>query len=52
MRVHHYESNEDIKQAVHQYIRAAGMEFFWKGIFKLLERWEECFERNGDFVEN
>jgi hypothetical protein len=52
MRGHRYESNEDIKQAVRQCIRAAGTEFFRKGIFKLPERWEKCVKRNGDFVEN
>jgi hypothetical protein len=33
-----HESNEDIKQAVRQGIRAAGTDFFRKGIFKLPKR--------------
>jgi histone-lysine N-methyltransferase SETMAR len=52
MRRHRHDSNEEIKQAVHQCIQAAGTEFFWKGIFKLPEQWEKCVERNESFVEN
>ena len=30
--------------------RTAGTEFYGKGIFKLLERWEKCVQGNGDYV--
>ena len=38
MRCHHYETNEALQTAVRQCLRAAGMEFYCKGIFKLPEQ--------------
>jgi histone-lysine N-methyltransferase SETMAR len=51
MRGQHYETNDVLETAVHQFVRAAGMEFYRKGIFKLPERWEICVQRNGDYVK-
>jgi len=31
-------------------LRAAGTEFYRKGIFKLPERWEKCVQRNGNYT--
>jgi histone-lysine N-methyltransferase SETMAR len=39
MRGHHYEKNEALQTVVRQCLRAAGTEFYRKGIFKLPERW-------------
>jgi hypothetical protein len=39
----HYEMNEALQ--------TAGMEFYYKGIFKLPEWWEKCVHRNGDYVK-
>ena len=51
MRGQHYETNDTLQTAVHQGLRAAGMEFYRKGIFKLPERWEKCVQKSGDYVE-
>jgi len=51
MRGQHYETNEAIQTAVRQCLRAAGTEFYLKGIFKLPERWEKCVQRYEDYVE-
>ena len=51
MRGQHYEMNEALQTAVCQCLRAAGTEFFRKGIFKLPELWEKCVQRNGDYVK-
>jgi len=51
VRGQHYEMNEALQTAVRQRFRAAGTEFYRKGIFKLPERWEKCVQRNGDYVE-
>jgi hypothetical protein len=26
--------------------------FYRRGIFKILQRWQKCMDRDGDFVEN
>jgi len=51
MRGQHYEMNEALQTAVRQCLRAAGTEFYWKGIFKLSEQWKKCVQRNRDCVE-
>ena len=51
MRGQYYETNEALQTAVCQCLRAAGTEFYRKGIFKLPERWEKYVQRNGDYVE-
>ena len=50
MRGRHYETNEALQTAVRQCLQAAGTELCCKGIFKLLEQWEECVQRNRDYV--
>ena len=42
---------EAIQKAVRQCLRMAGMEFYRRRIFKLPERWEQCVQRSGDYVE-
>ena len=51
MRGQHYETKDAQQTAVRQCLRAAGMEFYRKGIFKLPEWWGKCVQRNGDYVE-
>ena len=41
---------EAIQKAVRQCLRMAGMGFYWRGIFKLPERWEKCVQRSGNYV--
>jgi GTP cyclohydrolase I len=51
MRGQLFETNEGLQTAVRQFLRAAGKEFYRKGLFKLPERWDKCVQRNGDYVE-
>ena len=51
VRGQHYETNDALQTAVRQCLRAAGTEFYRRGIFKLAERWGKCVHRNGDYVE-
>jgi hypothetical protein len=52
MRGQNYETNDALQTAVRQCLRAAGTEFYRKGIFTLPERREKCVQRNGDYVKN
>jgi len=51
MRGQNYETKGALQTAARQCFRAAGTEFYPKGIFKLPERWEECVQGKGDYVE-
>jgi len=46
-----YETTEAIQKAMRQCLLLAGTELHRRGIFKLPERWEECVQRSGDYVE-
>jgi hypothetical protein len=44
-------SDENLQQAVHDWLRSQPKEFFSKGIHALPKRWNTCLERNGDYIE-
>jgi hypothetical protein len=44
LRGQHYKTNKAHHTAVRQCLLAARMEFYYKGIFKLPERWEKCVQ--------
>jgi hypothetical protein len=50
LRGHHYETDEAVQEAVRSWLREAGTDFYRRGIFKVLQRWQECIYRDGDFV--
>jgi hypothetical protein len=39
------------QEAVRSWLRGAGTDFYRRGIFKILQRWYKCIDRDGDFVE-
>jgi histone-lysine N-methyltransferase SETMAR len=41
-----FSCDDDVKAAVHQWLRAQPKIFFFGGIKKLLGRWENCIERS------
>jgi transposase len=51
LRGHHYETDEAVQEAVRSWLRGAGTDFYSRGIFKILQRWQKCIDRDGDFVE-
>jgi hypothetical protein len=46
-----FRSDEEVQQAVHEWLRRQRQEFFSRGIHTLRKRWRACIERNGDYVE-
>jgi hypothetical protein len=44
-------SDEEVQQAVHEWLRRQPQEFFSRGIHTLCKRWRGCIEQNGDYVE-
>jgi hypothetical protein len=49
VRGHHYENDEAVQEAVRSWLRGAGTNFNCRGIF--LQRYQECTDRDWDFVE-
>jgi hypothetical protein len=46
-----FHSDEEVQQAVHEWLHRQPQEFFSKGIHTLPKCWRACIERNGDYVE-
>jgi histone-lysine N-methyltransferase SETMAR len=47
LRGHHYETDEAVQEAVLR----AGTYLYRRDIFKILQRWKKCIDRDRDFVE-
>jgi hypothetical protein len=46
----HFTSDEEVKETVHVWL-AAQRNLFSADIQKLVERWNKCIEKHGDYVE-
>jgi hypothetical protein len=46
-----FTSNEEVKEAVHTWLREQPKSFFSTGIQKLVERYSKCIVLQGDYVE-
>jgi len=46
-----FRSDEEVRHAVHEWLRELPKEFFPKGIYALCKCWRTCIERGGDYVE-
>jgi hypothetical protein len=46
-----FRSDEEVHQAVHEWLRIRPQEFFSRGIRALPVRWRKCAEHQGDYVE-
>lgn len=44
-------SNEDVKEAVYEWLRTRPKDFFSAGIQALPKRWRTCIEKHGDYTE-
>jgi len=51
LRGHHCETDEAAQEAVQSWLRGAGMNFYCRGIFKILKRWQKCIDLDGYFIE-
>ena len=46
-----FRSDEEVQQAVHEWLRCQPKEFFSRGILALPKCWNTYVERNGDYIE-
>jgi len=46
-----FRSDEEVRQAVHEWLRSQPKAFFSRGIHALPKCWNTCMERNGDYIE-
>jgi len=46
-----FRSDEEVQQAVYEWLHSQPKDFFSRGIHALPKRWNTCMERNGDYVE-
>lgn len=47
----HFDSREELQQAVHSFFSNQPREFYAQGIKKLATRYQNCIDRGGDYVE-
>jgi hypothetical protein len=52
LRSRHYKTDEAVLEVVRSSLRGAETDFYRRGMFKILQRWQKCIDRDGDFVEN
>jgi histone-lysine N-methyltransferase SETMAR len=50
LRRHHYVTDEAVHEAVRSWLRGDGTDFYLKGNFKILQRWQKYVDLDGDFV--
>ena len=43
--------DDEVRSAVHEWLRTRPKEFFFRGIYALVKRWRKCIELEGDYVE-
>src|ERR1700759_3670215 len=46
------EVNDEVQQAVQQFLASQGTEFYQSGFFKLIACYDKCLNVGGDYVEN
>jgi hypothetical protein len=51
LRGHHYETDEAVQEAVRSWLRGTRTDFYGRDIFKMLQRWQKCIDRDENFVE-
>ena len=47
----HFQTDEEVKAAVSNWLRTQSTEFYAKGIDNLISRWSKCVAKEGDYVE-
>lgn len=51
LRGRQFFTDEEVKDAVHEWLSSMPRSFFSEGVQKFVRRWTKCVERNGDYVE-
>jgi hypothetical protein len=51
LRGRRFRCDKEVKNAVHQWLRAQPNNFYYDGIKQLVGRWEKCVETQRDYVE-
>jgi histone-lysine N-methyltransferase SETMAR len=46
-----FSTEDEIKEAMHRWLRSQSEDFFSHGIQTLVKRWHTCIERGGDYIE-
>jgi len=46
-----FAADDEVKEAVHDWLRSQPQTFFSNGIKKLTDRWAKCIEKKGDYIE-
>jgi hypothetical protein len=46
-----FRDDDEVRSAVHEWLRTRPKEFFSNGIYALVKRWRKCIELEGDYVE-
>ena len=47
----HFTSYENVRKWLHDWFASKERQFFWRGIHKLPDRWEECIASDGQYFE-
>ena len=47
----HFQTDEEVKAAVSNWLRTQSTKFYAKGIDNLISRWNKCVAKEGDYVE-
>ena len=51
LRGRRFETDDEVKEVVHDWLRSQSQTFFSSGIKKLTDRWAKCIEKKGDYIE-
>ena len=51
LRGHQFAADDEVKEAVHDWLHSQPQTFFSSGIKKLTDRWAKCIEKKGDYIE-
>jgi histone-lysine N-methyltransferase SETMAR len=46
-----FAADDEVKEAVHDWLRSQPQTLFSNGIKKLTDRWAKCIEKKGDYIE-
>ena len=50
-RSRRFASDDEVQEAVHDWLLSQPQTFFSSGIKKLADRWAKCIEKKGDYIE-